>query len=258
MNMRVVERYVFFLRLVAVFVALSAAVATGTGGEERVARRIGCVSKLQIIGLALQNYHAKYGSFPPACTVDRAGKPMHSWRVLILPYLAQGSLYSQYKLEEPWNSENNRRLAKLTPEVYRCPADTSAAKGSTSYLAVVGPHAAWRKDKALRMSDIKDGVSQTVMLVEVADSGVDWIEPRDLSFDEARAGISTRVAAAGRLSIRSRHTTVVNCGFGDGSVHCLEKKISPTLLRGLLTADGREDVSPFFRREEEYLPSLVD
>ena len=74
------------------------------------------------------------------------------------------------------------------PEVYSCPADTTASEGTTSYVAVVGPHAAWRADKAVRKSDITDGVSETILLVEVSESGVDWLEPRDLAFDEAAGG----------------------------------------------------------------------
>src|SRR5260370_743998 len=51
------------------------------------ARRSQCKNNLKQIGLALHNYHDVYGSFPPAYFVDASGKPMHSWRVLILPFL---------------------------------------------------------------------------------------------------------------------------------------------------------------------------
>jgi len=42
-------------------------------------------------GLALFNYHDDYGSYPPAYIADESGRPMHSWRVLILPYLGRSS-----------------------------------------------------------------------------------------------------------------------------------------------------------------------
>jgi len=42
---------------------------------------------------------------------------MHSWRVLILPYMGEEEqqLYSRYNLNEPWNSPENHKLAALRP-----------------------------------------------------------------------------------------------------------------------------------------------
>ncbi len=67
------------------------------------------------IALALQNYHDDYGSFPPAYIPDKDGKPMHSWRVLLLPYLERRTLYEKYRFDEPWNGPNNRKLALEKP-----------------------------------------------------------------------------------------------------------------------------------------------
>src|SRR5207244_4506816 len=55
-------------------------------------RRSVCVNNLKQIGLALQNYHDDFGCFPPAYIADENGRPMHSWRVLILPYIEQVGL----------------------------------------------------------------------------------------------------------------------------------------------------------------------
>jgi translation elongation factor EF-Tu-like GTPase len=60
--------------------------------------------------LAVANYHETYGCFPPAYVADRDGKPMHSWRVLILPFLEQQELYHAYNFAEPWDGPNNRKL----------------------------------------------------------------------------------------------------------------------------------------------------
>ena len=95
-----------------------------------------------LIGFALQCYHQDHGSFPPAYITDKAGKPMHSWHILLLPYIGAKELYSRYKFDEPWNSTSNSRLARLMPEVYRCPSDPDAGDAITNYVAVVGPHAA--------------------------------------------------------------------------------------------------------------------
>src|SRR4051812_12260530 len=51
------------------------------------AYRNSCASKLKQIALALHTYADVYHALPPAYTVDAAGKPLHSWRTLILPYM---------------------------------------------------------------------------------------------------------------------------------------------------------------------------
>ncbi|HEY4260168.1 MAG TPA: DUF1559 domain-containing protein, partial [Schlesneria sp.] len=67
------------------------------------ARRTQCKNNLKLIGLALYNYHDLYGAFPPAYTVDRHGKQLHSWRTLILPFLDQMPLYQKIDLSKPWD-----------------------------------------------------------------------------------------------------------------------------------------------------------
>jgi Protein of unknown function (DUF1559) len=68
--------------------------------------------------LAVANYHETYGCFPPAYLANRDGKPMHSWRVLILPFLAQQELYRAYNFDEPWNGPNNRNLESRIGNIY--------------------------------------------------------------------------------------------------------------------------------------------
>ena len=143
-------------------------------------RRSQCSNNLKQIGIALHNYHDVYGSFPPAYIADESGRPMHSWRVLLLPFLEQQNLYAQYRFDEPWDGPNNRLLARHMPEIYLCPSDEDAADGTTSYVAIVGPETMWPGEKALDMADIKDGMSNTVALVESHRSGIHWMEPRDL------------------------------------------------------------------------------
>src|SRR5690606_17767117 len=60
------------------------------------ARRVQCANNLKQIGLAMHNYMDVNGAFPPAYLADSDGKPMHSWRVLILPYMEHRSLYDRY------------------------------------------------------------------------------------------------------------------------------------------------------------------
>ncbi len=85
-------------------------------------------------------YVRDHGTLPPACTTDETGQPLHSWRVLLLPYLGERKLYDQLRLDEPWDSSFNRQFHDQTPQVYRCPSTTLAAD-QTSYSVVVGDDA---------------------------------------------------------------------------------------------------------------------
>ena len=211
------------------------------------ARRARCINNLKQIMLALHNYHDDHGCFPPAYIADKNGRPMHSWRVLILPYIEQEVLYKEYDFSEPWDGPNNRKLAQVPVSAYFCPSSASSMTNS-SYVAVVGPKTAWPKDKAINFKEIPDGASNTIMLVEIADSGINWMEPRDLSFEEALGGINPKSGKG----ISSRHlsyngyfyhqTQVVYVTFADGSVRSLREGFPPERLEALLTIDGGENV----------------
>ncbi len=75
-------------------------------------RRSECANHLRQIALALHDYHQVYGCLPPAHVDGPGGKPMHSWRVLILPFLHYDELYRQYDFAEPWDGPKNSLLAK--------------------------------------------------------------------------------------------------------------------------------------------------
>ena len=57
------------------------------------------------------------------------GKPLLSWRVHILPFLEEGELYKQFRLDEPWDSEHNRKLIEKMPDAYADP-DSAVRKRS--------------------------------------------------------------------------------------------------------------------------------
>ncbi|MEJ7640466.1 MAG: hypothetical protein WKF75_21480 [Singulisphaera sp.] len=60
---------------------------------------------------------------------------------------------------------------------YWCPSGDARTTQETDYVAVVGPHTAWPGHTGRRLAEITDEAS-TVLLVEVADSGIHWMEPR--------------------------------------------------------------------------------
>src|SRR5207244_2364868 len=117
---------------------------------------------------------------PPAKTAN--GKPLLSWRVLILPYIEQDALYRQFKLDEPWDSPHNLKLLPLMPKIYAPVGAKPKEPHSTYYQAIVGPGAAWEhtKDgKGMRIQNFTDGTSNTITVAEAREA-VPWTKPDDI------------------------------------------------------------------------------
>jgi prepilin-type processing-associated H-X9-DG protein len=260
-----VESLPSLMQLILVLVCLMGLLSLLMPGIETAresSRRVTCANNLKQIEVALQVYHDANGCFPPAYTTDKTGKPMHSWRVLILPYLDEAPLYKAYDFTKPWDAPKNKKLLATRPKVYACPSDRNALSpvaNQTSYVAVVGPNAAWAGGKPRKLKDFGGDVSKTIMLVEVANSGIDWAEPRDLSLDAL--GVSQDKSPA--LVPSSNHgrregffftydyRAGVNVAMADGSVRFLRiGNRSIDDLRKLLQIGGfkEEEIGDLVRR----------
>ena len=208
----------------------------GVGRARPAARRMQCANNLAQIEKALFQYHEKHGCFPPAYIADKNGRPMHSWRVLILPFLDQEALYKQYHFDEPWDGPNNRKLHSIPMPIYRCPSDGPVSQTMSSYVAVVGAGTAWPGATSAKLADFSDGANQTIMLVEMVNSGIHWMEPKDLDFAKMPMAIN---AKSGK-GISGEHARGANVAFADGHIEFLKDDTSPALLRALLTIHGGE------------------
>jgi hypothetical protein len=144
-------------------------------------------NNLKQIGLAMHNYADTNQRMPPHATYDTNGKPLLSWRVLILPYLAQEDLYKEFHLNEPWDSEHNKKLLAKMPKTYASPQDEKSIKEHlTHYQGFVGKGAFFEgKQGLLFPAEFPDGTSNTFMIVE-ATKAVPWTKPEDLLYDPAK------------------------------------------------------------------------
>lgn len=203
-----------------------------------------CVENLRQIGLAMQSYHDRYGSFPPAYVADEDGKPMHSWRVLLLPYLGEQWVYDQYDFNEPWDGPHNRSLAGLIPGAYHCPDDFGAAAEETTYVMIVGRETISDGPTGRSTEEITDGTARTILLVETSHSGINWLEPRDLPADR----ISYRINDGTPRGIRSNHPGTAHVLLADGSVQALDVQIDAQTVRAMSTIAAGDDVSGFSDR----------
>lgn len=201
-----------------------------------------CVGNLYRIQLALLAYHDANGSFPPAYVADAHGRPMHSWRALILPHLDRRDLYDAYRFDEPWDGPNNRTLADRMPAAYACPNERNpAGTTKTSFIAVVGPHTAWPGARPLALTDILDPRSTTISLVEVTDAAIPWLEPRDMEYDR----MSFRIDESSGPGISAWDTVHgAGVGFVDGTRCRLSPHFPAATLKAMLTIDGGEVVDP--------------
>ena len=210
--------------------------------KPHISQRTGrCIYNLRQIALALHQYHDMHGSFPPAYIADADGNPMHSWRVLLLPYLDERRIYKQYRFDERWDGPNNILLIHSEwPRVYGCPS--SNWTGETNYVAVVGPQTIWPGTTTTKMSDIKDGAANTIMLVEVHNSGIHWMEPRDLDISQMSMAVNPPTGSG----ISSAHPGGrAYIALADGDTRAIDSTVPSKALRAALTiAGGEKDVLP--------------
>lgn len=234
---------------IAIFVAF--VVSNFNGDTGSAARRTMCKSHLKQIGLALHNYHAEYGSFPPAYVADANGRPMHSWRVLLLPFVDETGLYEEYRFDESWNGPNNIQLADRIPEIYRCPgfvhhqehlgnSDVDAYH-LTNYVAISGVGTAFDGSKALSLKFLvtADGSTYTMLIGEVSRQAVHWMSPNDVTGPE----ISTFLKFVDDDELN--HSGGAHFLFADGSVKFITRRIPRTTFDALTTIDGGEIVKEF-------------
>lgn len=222
--------------VIAVPVAL---LIPATQQAREAARRSQCKNNLKQIGLALHNYHEQWGSLPPAYIADENGKPMHSWRVLILPQLDQGALYNEYNFSEPWDGPNNSRLLSRMPPIFSCRSHPGAAGNTTTaYAAVFGETCAFRGAEPVSFQDITDGTSNTMLVGEASHAAIPWMKPDDVD-------VKLHATIGDKQGFSSDHTGGINVLMADGAVRFISQSINPQTLQALFTRAGNEKVGDF-------------
>ena|GEM_PF-456835 len=203
------------------------------------ARRAQCSNNIKQIMLAIHNYHDTHGTLPPLYTVDANGKPLHSWRVLILPYLEQTAVYNGIRLDEPWNSPHNQAFHHVRIPAYDCRSNPS---GGCCYSAIAGeglaPNTRANSRGEHTFARITDGTSNTIAIVEVREP-FPWMDPTaDIDLAELLKGINAPEGRTGGF-----HPAGMNVGFFDGVVRFIPQTIDLQVLRALATPAGGENVS---------------
>lgn len=195
-------------------------------------RRTQTMNNLKQIGLAMHIYHDANRSFPPRAKTDGNGKPLLSWRVSLLPYLDQEALAKEFRIDEPWDSEHNKKLIAKMPAVYRQP-NSKVDDFKTCYLVPVAKGTMFETTKPTRVIDVTDGTSNTILAVEVnSENSVIWTKPDDVEVD-------LEMPFKRLLGLRPKGFYAL---IADGSVRFLSETLAPATLKSLFTRNGGEAI----------------
>jgi hypothetical protein len=186
-------------------------------------------NNLKQIALGIINYADANKGMMPNNIYDQNGKPLLSWRVQILPYLEQANLYQQFKLDEPWDSEHNKKLSETIVKVY-APIRGKAKAGETYYQGFVGEKAVFGpKNKMCFPASFADGTSNTALVFEAGEP-ITWTKPDELIFDEKKALPKLGEMFDGEF----------NVALADGSVlRCKKDPDEGELRKLIMPADGQ-------------------
>lgn len=199
--------------------------------------------------LAIQNFHDTNKTLPPPYVADDAGRPLYSWRVLLLPYLDGAGVYEKLHLDEPWDSPHNRKtLSAFDADVFQSPRLRRPGRGdeTTDFVAVVGPDTVWPQKANLGIGNVGDGLSNTVALLEVGRRGIHWAEPRDVTEDEAldlltgQADVPEEIMVDGYFTSEKRELRTRIVGFLDGHVEGIGPLRHRADAQAMLTRAGGE------------------
>ncbi len=242
------------------------------------AARLTCSNNLKQMGIGFHNHHDALGHFPkggthvpptyPSSADTSAGTPTAresswSWAYQLLPFIEQDNLYR--------NTDST--FVRNTPvKVYHCPSRRQAqvvnGTAKIDYAGCAGDQANGVNGIVMqttlglvRMADVLDGTSNTVMLGEkqlnramfgqstddnesYCTSGWnnDWEVYR---WGATAPGQDTNVPGDANCSYAfgSAHATGFNCVFGDGSVRFLRYSVTPTTWRRVCVRNDNQVLS---------------
>ena len=230
------------MRRLLITVALTAGVCLAAWGLLRLRSTVladRCSGHLHDISIALHNYHEIYSCFPTAYYTNDAGEGLHSWRLRVLPFLEQNTIYDAYRFDEPWNSPHNIGLGPSRPKKlpdhpglgpplsYFCPLEPELYERElTSYAMIVGPGTAFPVGQERSIDDLPDGPANTIVVAEIDHDRMHWMEPRDLHVEHMSFCINDPT----QPSISSQHPQGPAVLFADGEVFRLSPNTPAALV----------------------------
>ncbi len=133
-------------------------------------QRSAAMSNIRQIAAALNAYRRLHRFYPTPTVYDSSGKPLYSWRVLILPQLGFQSLYDRFQLDQAFDSPTNISLLSQMPPVYVSPANQNAlGLYESNYALLVGQGPSFRlKGPMVDPVNMSDSPNETILVAENA------------------------------------------------------------------------------------------
>ena len=182
--------------------------------------------RLERLASALDKYKQAKGHLPSPAIQDNQGRPLLSWRVALLPYLGEMDLYKQFKLDESWDSLNNKKLLKKMPVVFRHPMQIPhivVEKMKTPYQVFVGVGTAFSAEKGTKDADLP---GQTVLVVQRNDKkNVYWTKPAEITYDPQKP----------LPDLSGKSTAGYQAIVKDGAVRTIGKTMDEKTIRTLIS-----------------------
>lgn len=234
---------------ILVLCVLLASMVAATRTIRRANQTRQCSGNIKALAMALLCYRQHHKTFPPAITYSQDGTPMHSWRVLVHPWVEQMNFTERYDLSEPWNGTRNRLLCDETPDTFmdsrnipfravyhpyfcRCPsAPNTQSQWVTNYVMLIDDQPGKTNGPPNRPGSAPPSAApdSAVILIEIAKSDIQWTEPRDVLLSE----LSMKINDRSKLSLSSYHGGAC-IAHADGSVEVLDEATTEERLRKLL------------------------
>jgi prepilin-type processing-associated H-X9-DG protein len=201
------------------------------------------------------NHHLPRGTHPQP---ELAPEKRLSWLVDILPYLEEQAVYDEVNKSRAWDDAENRMAVSQMVPLLHCPTHWDPPVGpaiadQTDYVAIAGvgtdaatlavqhPRAGvFGYDRITTFNDIKDGTSNTVMLMETAWANGPWAAGGQATLRALDPGGPPYLGKDGQFG--GVHPGGVMVLFADGSVRFLHESTSPRALEALATIAGGEPI----------------
>lgn len=120
------------LVVIAIVGTLVAMLLPAVQSARESARKMSCVNNLKQLGLAVHNFQAALGIFPPSSVIDPGSSITTnngSWSIhgRILPYIEQGNAYSRVRLDLGWDDPINKSTGVPTMRIptFLCPSEVN-------------------------------------------------------------------------------------------------------------------------------------